>query len=256
MAQLPLRIDGRCFAVDFVDPETPLHGRYADGRRWSLAPLRFAEHCRLLDRHLSWSEGRLTLDQTGYADAFLAARGEPEADLRGVALWWSAGAPAHEAQRPPGPRSAALRPWTHRERLRALKAARVNGPDGARLQPVPYLRAMLRCSTGHGDDELDALDAGRFQPLLRAVCAINGSEDLADDLGELDETQRARVLACCRCLGWTPSQVLDTAACEIDALLRLLDFEDGASASRPIHGHSAWVNGHDAVVIRVEEDPA
>ncbi len=263
MPAVVLHIDGNTHEVEYHGPDQALHGLTTDGGTWRLEPVCFDEHCRLLETHTRFTAERLVLDSKAYSVAILQHNGlDPDAhrSLRPVVLWWAAGAPLEPVSPPPA--DIAIRPWSHGERLYARQAATSQNTDGQSfLHPVAYLRRMLFtcCDSWQSHPAaFDALPAGIFQPLLAAVLRCNADDDTAATFDTMDEVERSRILQLCRLLGWTPRQVLDCPAREVDVLLRYLLQQQPTPVATPRSamptGHSVWAAASDSVVIAIDED--
>ncbi|WP_257456338.1 hypothetical protein [Archangium lipolyticum] len=267
-----IEVDGKTFSVHFEGPDERVvrvdtrSGECVHLRRW-----RFDEHLRALDRH-AWADERgLRFDHEGFSRDVLRDSGVPDPlheELASLALWWATGGDREPASGVGpdgwlriGTLRARLRPWTFSERSRAMGASLTARPDGTReLGLERYLRAMLAASVVALDPagvELSMLDGATTAALLDVVVALNTA-------GERDEDKKMRAsdaegqalarltLLLCRTLGWTPSQVWEAPAAEIDRLLAILAVTE-ASAPAPVAPRTPGLADHpDAVVIQVE----
>jgi hypothetical protein len=157
-----------------------------------------------------------------------------------------------------GSTRAWLRPWTEGERLVALGATMVRGgADGDWLDGVGYLDAMVRRSLValEAPAVLERLDSLAVARLLAAVTALNIAEPGRDPLlsGLLPEAAEA-TLDLCRALGWTPTQVLDAPAAEVQRLMVLLR-RTAPRATRPAQVRPSGLAAYpDATVFTFAED--
>ncbi|QRO02759.1 hypothetical protein JRI60_32255 [Archangium violaceum] len=267
-----IEVDGRCFSVHFEGPDEHVvrvdtgSGERVQLRRWG-----FDEHLRALDRH-AWADERgLRFDHEGFSRDVLRDSGVPEPlheELAPLALWWATGGD-REPTSGVGPDGwlrigairARLRPWTFSERSRAMGQSLTARPDGSReLGLERYLRAMLAASVVAFEPagvELSMLDGATTAALLDAVVALNTA-------GERDEDKKMRAsdaggqalarmtLLLCRTLGWTPSQVWEAPAAEIDRLLSILAVTEASAPSPAAPRTPGLADYPDAVVIQVE----
>jgi hypothetical protein len=102
---------------------------------------------------------------------------------------------------------------------------------------VGYLSSMLSTCVlalegTHGEmpDVLGSLDSGATRTLLSALVVLNHGTDNAvggnDPLANLAPVAAAATLRVCRALGWTPTQVMETPAVDVQRLLALLEITE------------------------------
>lgn len=258
-----VEIDGRRFAVRRVPgPRGPaLEVLLERGDAVRLDPWTLDDHLAALDRHTCLEGQDPRIDAVALAAEILARTSDAPLDddararLLPLALWW-AGGDAPPAR--PGPDGelalsvgrAALRPWTSLARARALDAC--TDPRTGALRVGSYLRAMIAASVAAPFDPL-ALAGDDAARLLDAVADLGAPrDDLSDGPGSA-ELARA-TLRLCRALGWTPGQVWNAPAAEVDRMLALLDRLE-APAPRPAPPRPAPASRlaafPDAVIIEV-----
>ncbi|NOK21821.1 hypothetical protein [Corallococcus carmarthensis] len=268
-----LEVDGRCFLVRVEVPGEALEVDTAAGERVRLGRWGFDAHLWALDRHASVDGQGLHFDATGFAREVMRGLAVPAAlmeELAPVALWWAASG-GYEAGSGlqedgwlrAGAVRARLRPWTFVERSRALNESTLPSAGGGQeFRLERYLRLMLRASVVALEPagvELSMLDGATTVALLDAALALNDmgarDEDSRLKSPDVDNPRLARVtLRLCKALGWTPSQVWETPAAEVDRLLALLEVAE-PPAPRPARvGRAPSLADHpDAVVIQVED---
>lgn len=250
MPEAIAEIDGMVFRGRFSGFDQPLEVMLPDGDPVLLRPWPYRAHLAALGESLFAGEAGLVLDTQYFASRVLAWSDVPPArldTLAPLALWWAAGGDAAPTADPLdlGTTRATLRPWTERERLTALLAAR----QGDAFNAPVYLDSMVRASVAGFSPEalLDELDSQATARLLHAVVGLNAPDPADDPLlgGGTHAAEAARAtLALCRALGWTPSQVLATSAVEIDRLRHLLALAEPdvisprARAHRQGQGHA------------------
>jgi hypothetical protein len=192
----------------------------------------------------------------------IAGRFEP------LALWWASGggdlpkehAPAGDGWLALSSAMIRLRPWTAAERLKALAECVNEQGSGSRLDLVGYLEAMVSASIMEilPERSIDELDSGCIAALLESVSHLNAAETPAL-IGGLEAPNAARLarvtLRLCGALGWTPSQVWNTPAPEVDRLIALLELVNGwGDSEQPIGQPMGGLASHpDAVVIQIED---
>ncbi|MCY1021003.1 hypothetical protein [Pyxidicoccus sp. MSG2] len=268
-----IEVDGRRFSVQVGNPGGALEVDTSTGERVRLRSWSFEEHLRALDRHASADEQGLRFDAGGFARDVLRDSGVPaplDEELAPVALWWATTggyAPGSGVQADGWVRAgsvrARLRPWTFAERSRALSESltpRTGG--GQELSLERYLRAMLSASVVALEPpglELMMLDGATTAALLEVAVALNDSGERDEDrrmkAADADGQKLARTtLRLCKALGWTPSQVWETPAAEVDRLLALLEVaEPSAPVSAPVRRAPSLADHPDAVIIQVED---
>lgn len=278
VAMQEVRIDGRPYAVDPGAVGHPLRARV--GVDEVVLPVwTWGDHRRALRRHLRAEADRLVLDETGYAHELLRhgsvdpARWE---ELVPLALWWSAGA-AREADPSELPMRdgwvslgggvrARVRGWSWRERLTALRECMTEEGLHWSVDPLAIVERLV--DTGvvelEGPEELavsrlDALEVGLVHRLLVVLTRLSLPRPPAEREPLLADPRLAgAILALCRALRWTPSQVLEAPASEIDDLRALLGHEPAqprvtAAAERPVR--RGGLHAHpDAVVLVFGEE--
>lgn len=273
MPEYLVEVDGRRFATDFNGFARPLVVCLADSAVGRVPPWTYRNHLAALRDCGEMAGGHLSLDAARFARRVLADSDIDQAlhdDLAPLALWWAAGgddaatAPMEAdaaGWHPCGARRARLRPWSERERLRALSAAIVEPRSGERwFDPIAYLDAMIRASVIALDPpgSIDDLDAGTTVALLDAVVGVNiaDPEEDADPMTGPAARDAARgTLALCRALGRTPSEVWAMPAPEVNRLLRLIALAADAGtrpASAAPRRASRLADYPDAVVIEFE----
>lgn len=236
MRQTDAAVDGVTFTMQFEGFSRPLVVAATDGGVVSLLPWTYAAHMAALRDSTVTATSGLILDRDGFAGHVLKHSGLATAGrdwLLALALWWAAGGDEAPAVTAPdgvvnlGAARARLRPWTEGERLGALGASLDRrGTAGDWFDGVGYLDAMVRCSLVALEPPvaLEALDSQAVARLLTAVTALNTAEPGRDPLrsGVLPQAVVETTLELCRTLGWTPAQVLDTPAAEVQRLIELL----------------------------------
>ncbi|WP_164002675.1 hypothetical protein [Pyxidicoccus caerfyrddinensis] len=268
-----IEVDGRRFSVQVGTPGGALEVDTSTGERVRLRRWSFEEHLRALDRHASADEQGLRFDTEGFALDVLRDSGVPAPlgeELAPVALWWATTggyAPGSEVQADGWVRAgsvrARLRPWTFAERSKALSESLTPSAGGGQeLSLERYLRAMLSASVVALEPsglQLTMLDGATTAALLDVAVALNNSGERDEDrrmkAADADSQKLARTtLRLCKALGWTPSQVWETPAAEVDRLLALLEVaEPSAPASAPVRRAPGLADHPDAVVIQVED---
>jgi len=242
MPEAIAEIDGMVFHGRFAGFAQPLEVMLPDGDPVSLRPWPYRAHLAALSESLFAGEAGLVLDTQYFASRVLAWSDVPSAHLdtlAPLALWWAAGGDTVPPAEPGdlGATRATLRPWTERERLAALLAAR----HGDAFNAPVYLDSMVRASViGFSPAaRLDDLDSHATARLLDAVVALNAPDPATDPLlGGVESAEAARaVLALCRAVGWTPAQVLATPAVEIDRLRHLLALAEPGTSRPPSGAH-------------------
>jgi hypothetical protein len=266
-----IEVDGRRFLVRVEAPGEALEVDTSGGERVRLGRWNFDAHLGALDRHAGVDAQGLRFDAEGFAWEVMRGLGVPPAlmeELAPVALWWAASG-GYDAS--PGLRAdgwlragsvrARLRPWTFAERSRALGESTVAlAGGGQEFRLERYLRRMLGASIVEMEPagvELSMLDGPTTAALLDGVLALNDSagrdEDSRLKATDADSQRMARVtLRLCKALGWTPTQVWETPAAEIDRLLALLDVAE-PPARAPVRRTPSLADHPDAVVIQVED---
>ena len=216
---LNITVDGAQFWVQFSGWDRALRVNTPPGelRPWTL------------DLHLEQlaSSAAQGPDAQGFADAVLAQcwSGAPDPALRPLALWWAAGGDSPPARTVTlGESELPLRPWRFAERAAALAEAGAFGQPPS-LDLVKYLSAMVRaCLPELPAQAFAQLPAG---PTLAAVSAVN---QVAPDMPPaLRETTRRL----CQFLGWTPRQVWQADAAEMDEVLQLIQAEPAPAPRAP-----------------------
>ena len=241
-------IDGHRFEVALGEGGQPLRARVDDGEL-ELPAWTWDDHVDALRHHLDVIDGRLVLDEAGYARRVLARAGTPQeqdARLTPLALWWAAGAGRVVASRPApnewidlgGGARAKIRVWSFRERMTVLRQCLEYRDDEPFIDPLVLVERLLRdgvlaleCPAGQGINDLGRLDAGAVQGLLSALTEYSMPGASAVDDALLDDPALAsQVLRVCKAMGWTPSQVLEAPAGEVDAIVALLGPADAPVA--------------------------
>ncbi len=176
-------VDGTVFTGQFHGFGHRLGIDTGDSDVW-LDPWLYRDHMAALKDCAFASGGGLELDRQRFADRIMD-RGQVPAHRRDavapLALWWAAGGEPIAAGVAGtddtidlGSTRARLRPWTERERLAALLAARVDDESGQTwLDATGYLDAMTRASAAGLGTALDTLDSWATAILLDAVVALN-----------------------------------------------------------------------------------
>lgn len=242
-------------------------------REVELAPWTWADHLAALRRHLRADGGRLTLDEEGYAREVL--RGAPlddeaRASLVPMALWWAAGAGRHTAPSTPDPAGwvhlstglrARVRAWSWRQRLAAMRDCVEADGDAHVVDPLRLIELLLATTLielEHPDTgrvlALGSLDAAVMHELLAVLTKLSmPSPDHADEAWHHDPAIAKQVLRLCGALGWTPSQVLDASAAEIDMVRWLLEHGE-ARGPAPSRRRASRLHDHpDAMVLEFAE---
>jgi hypothetical protein len=268
-----IEVDGRRFSVHVGHPGGSLEVDTSTGERVRLRRWHFEEHLRALDRHASADEQGLRFDTEGFARDVLRDSEVPAPlieELAPVALWWATTGgyePGSGVQTDGWVRAgsvrARLRPWTFAERSKALSESLTPSAGGGQeLSLERYLRAMLSASIVALEPpglELTMLDGATTAALLDVAVALNNSGERDEDqrmkAADADSQKLARTtLRLCKALGWTPSQVWETPAAEVDRLLALLEVaEPSAPVSAPVRRAPSLADHPDAVVIQVED---
>lgn len=221
------------------------------GEPLSWRPWTLIEHLRALGLCLTAGADGPGIDGERYAALVLDALGAPAerwAALAPLALWWAAapGASVVGAGLP-------LRPWTFAERAQTLHAASEAQPGGGLdLKLDLYLHGMLQASAQvEGWERLPAAAGHR---LLAEVVAMNHPDVEEERAAEPPALSRA-LLAVCRALGLTPSQVRALPAAEVDRVLDLLalDAADRPAAAPRRPRRPKLADHPDAVVILAED---
>jgi hypothetical protein len=264
-------VDGRHFHVHVGGADGELAVDTSTGERVRLRRWRFDEHLRALDRHASADGNGLRFNAEGFARDVLRDSEVPALlveELAPVALWWATtgGHEPTSGVEPDGwvragPVRARLRPWTFAERSKSLSESLTpRAQGGQELSLERYLRAMLSASLVALEPpgmELAGLDGATTAALLDAAIALNTAGERDEDrrmkAADADSRKLARTtLRLCRALGWTPSQVWETPAAEVDRLLALLDVAE-PPAPTPVRRTPSLADHPDAVVIQVED---
>lgn len=268
-----IEVDGRRFVVCVGAPGESLEVDTSTGERVRLGRWSFDAHLLALDRHASVNEEGLQFDAEGFAREVLRGLEVPEAyleELAPIALWWAASGGYEVSSEEKadgwtrvGSVRARLRPWTFAERSRALSESTLPCAGGGReFRLERYLRMMLRASIVSLEPtgvELSMLDGATTAALLAGALALNDAggrdEDRRLKAADADSQELARVtLRLCKSLGWTPSQVWETPAAEVDRLLAMLAVaEPSAPAPSPARRAPSLADHPDAVVIQVED---
>ncbi len=272
-ASTSIEVDGRRFVVCVGTPGESLEVDTSTGERVRLGRWSFDAHLSALDRHASVTGQGLQFNADGFAREVLRGLKVPVAyqeELAPVALWWAA-AGGYEASTGvqadgwmrAGSVRARLRPWTFSERSSALsESTHPSAGGGKEFRLERYLRRMLQASIVSLEPAgmaLSMLDGATTAALLDGAFALN-------DTGGRDEDSRLKAadadslafaqgtLRLCKRLGWTPSQVWETPAVEIDRLLTLMELvEPSAPTARPVQRAPSLADHPDAVVIQVED---
>ncbi|HJS84938.1 MAG TPA: hypothetical protein VJ779_05720 [Acetobacteraceae bacterium] len=260
MPETIAEIDGVVFRGRFAGFAQPLEVALPDGETVLLRPWPYHAHIAALSESLFAGEAGLMLDAPYFASRVLSWSGVPSARLAALAplaLWWAAGGEDEKGAEPGdlGSSCVTLRPWSERERLAALLAARQAGTFDA----PAYLDRMVRASVAGFTpaarlEDIDSLATAR---LLDAVVALNAPDLAADPLlgGGAEAAEAARaILSLCRALGWTPAQILAAPAVEIDRMRHLLMLAEPARAPRQL-SRPRLADRPDAVVIQFEDAP-
>jgi len=278
VAMQEVRIDGRPYAVDPGGVGQPLRARV--GADEVVLPVwTWGDHRRALRRHLRVEVDRLVLDETGYAHELLQLGSVDPAhwdELVPLALWWSAGAAwAADPSEPQvrdgwvslgGGVRARVRGWSWRERLTALRECVTEEGSHWSVDPLAIVERLVDMGVveleGPGKlvaAGLDALEVGLVHRLLVALTRLSLPRPVAEREPLLADPRLAgAILALCRALRWTPSQVLEAPASEIDELRALLGHEPAqpraaAVVERPVR--RGGLHAHpDAVVLVFGEE--
>ncbi len=263
-------IDECAFPVSFRGFQEPMEVRVADGAVVEFLPWTCAQHLAALDRHLGAVAEGLQFDAKAFSQEILSASGVPgrvTEELMPLALWWAAGGEEKPPEAvadgtlPVGKARFRLRPWTSGERLQALAANLNSDANGTPVFRVAgYLMAMLRASATvlePAGTPLEEMDSQTTAALIAAVVNLNvpkaWDEEVTARLAAGSQETAVNTLRLCRALGWTPSQVWNTPAPEVDRLLALLDHV--APHSPPAQRRAPGLADHpDAVIIHIEDD--
>ncbi|AKQ66590.1 hypothetical protein A176_003502 [Myxococcus hansupus] len=268
-----IEVDGRCFVVCVGAPGETLEVDTSTGERVRLGRWSFDAHLAALDRHASVNAQGLHFNAEGFAREVLCGLEVPAAyqtELAPVALWWAAvggyetsAGVQEDGWLRAGSVRARLRPWTFAERSQALSESTHPSEGGGKAFNLErYLRRMLQTSLVSLEPAgmaLSMLDGATTSALLEGALFLNDTggrdEDVRLKAADADSQAFARVtLRLCKSLGWTPSQVWETPAAEIDRLLTLLEMtEPSAPAQRPAQRAPSLADHPDAVVIQVED---
>lgn len=234
-----------------------------------LAPWTWADHLAALRRHLRAQGGRLVLDEEGYAREVLRQATldeESRAFLVPLALWWAAGGDRRAAPSTPDPAGwvhlgaglrAQIRAWSWRQRLAVMRACVEAVGDAHVVDPLGIVERLLATTLlvlEHSDtgrvQQLGAVDAAVAHELLATLTELcMPSPDPTDDAWHQDPAIAAQVLRLCGALGWTPSQVLDAPAAEVDVLRWLLERGEPGDAA-PSRRRALRLHDHpDAMVL-------
>ncbi|MFE8599106.1 hypothetical protein [Archangium violaceum] len=267
-----IEVDGQRFRVRFEPLEGSLEVETSGGEPVRLLAFRFDAYLAALDRHVYVGAEGLSFDPGAFSREVLEHSGVPVAlfaELSPLALWWAAAgsgagprAPTSDGWVDVGSARVQLRPWTWVRRGRALSASVSTRDDGTRaLSLERYLREMLSASVVATDPSafsLESLSGPETAALIDAAVAMNiPGERLEDQLSRSHEPEGQALahltLRLCKALGWTPSQVWETPAAEVDRLLSLLDVVEVPAPAAALAGASGLASHPDAVVIQVEE---
>lgn len=243
MAAATLEVDGVCYDLDYDGHDQPLAARAAGGAVIRLAPWRLDQHLRALGHAARASGGELSLDAAAYAEQVL---GDAEllAQWGPLALWWAAG--AGDAAVSP---ACSLRPWTLLERAGAVQAAL--DPETGRFDTGRFLSLLLAaCVRWNGGTDPRTLPIAQGGPLLATACRLCAPEPLLPPAVD-DPALRELTMRVCAALGWSPAQVWQADAVEIDRIVALLDRAPGR---RPTHGLSTLADLPGTTTIRIDED--
>jgi hypothetical protein len=267
-ATVRITIDTRVYTLTFNGFDASLHAAAPSGACVELQPWPLGEHLAALDSCvLAGSEG-LGLDAEQFASRVLAHSGVPPGmrqEFLPLALWWASGGGEADKMETNGDgvyvigsHRLRLRPWTGGQRAAAVSRCQTEeGAGRLRFNLGAYLHAMLAASVIPlpPDDALERLDSGMGAALLQAVLRLNVVNPDEGEGSPLYAPDAARkTLRLCRELGWTPSQVWDTPAAELDRL-ELLLAQAYTEASVPgIPRRAALTDHPDTVVIRIEDD--
>jgi hypothetical protein len=262
-------VDGVTLAIRFEGFSHPLTIAAPDGGVVRLLPWTYAAHMAALRDNAVTVTSGLVLDRAGFANRVLRGSGLAATGrewLVPLALWWAAGGDEAPAVAAPngevdlGSARARLRQWTEGERLEALGAMLVrSGAAGDWLDGVGYLDAMVRQSLIALEPPvaLEGIDSLGVARLLTAVTALNTAAPGRDPLrpGLLPEAAVAATLELCRALGWTPAQVLDAPAAEVQRLIALLGRPAPRAAPTAPAGLSSLAAHPDTTFLTFAEDP-
>jgi hypothetical protein len=233
-------------------------------------PWRYRDHMTALKDCVFVAGEHLDLDRQRFARHVMDCGNVPEDQrdaLAPLALWWAAGGEAGRTQKAKhntvdlGTARARLRPWTERERLAALLAARVEDDSGQTWFDVTgYVDTMVRISVAEITHAVDMLDSRATAVLLDTAVALNIPDIALDPIlgeGPAARAMAERTLGLCRALGWTPTQVWEAPAAEIDRLWHLVALA-GNLAPAPMPGprRQTLADAPDATVFRFTDDAA
>ena len=221
-----LLIGDQRWSVDFAGWDQPLWVRgEAEGL---LRPWTVADHLAALSVCALGGADGPTLDLGRFAQIVLDRcwSGAASGALDELALWWAAAPGAGEIDPAGwvslGASRARLRRWSWLERGRALEATvRDEGLDAAALLAAEVESCVVETSDGLSPM---ALPAG---PVLQALVHLNAPPALPPGLGRT-------TLRAAKALGWSPRQVLEAPAADMDLLLLLLDEAPSTPAAPPI----------------------
>ncbi len=272
-------VDGTVFTGRFAGFGQPLEVDVPIGSQpdavVSLLPWRYRDHMDALRDCVFVTDAGIDLDRTRFVTHVLRHAAVPDERCDGLtplALWWAAGGDPPTSRPAPGETldlgtwQVRLRPWSERERLAALLAARTEDAGGeAWLDAIGYLDAMVRASVTDIAPRatLDELDSHATTRLLDAVVALNVPDLDADPMlagGPLARQAALNTLLLCRALGWTPSEVWAAPAAEVDRLLRLLALSQADAAVAPVQPRSVQPRSRGladdprATVFRFEDE--
>lgn len=246
-----IEIDDQVYPVQFQGFAVPMQAQAADKTIVTFLPWTYREHLLALEESLTIDSSQTLLDAEHFSLIVMKRSRIPESyfqEFKPLALWWASGmndlfTPEEvndNSEIDLGPVKVTLSPWTRAEQLSGLNTSLKRNEKEISIEVIQYLDAMVHSTikSFSSDFDLQELDSQGISQLLPAVVAINQScthlpETLVNNDSDVSSRQVNDTLKICSRLGWTPSQVWNTPAREIDHLLRLIDLQSHPDSYKP-----------------------
>lgn len=256
-----LRVDRSTYEVEVSDG---VSRAWCGDLELRLPPWSGADHFRALERHLVPGVAGLELDAEGYAAELLSRTDVPVehwGELVSLALWW--------ATRPeldgelledgrlglPGGARAQLERCTWKQRLAAVRGSLQRSENALAVDPVAVVERLVDSVSARVEDasgrvvEPRMLEGAALARLVEHVVEHSTRESPFPELEGLEEVpaRAGELLAVCRALGRTPTEVLALPALEIDLVRALLRVESGEVEHRELRTSRPHAPLHDAI---------